>query len=144
MAWLSMIVCSLAMSASAAAVPLATRQVVVHAVDGRSGKPLRNQHLLVFGGGSKDALRQHKQHFEVVTGADGSATLSIPAETRWLQVWVDWHILCAPKDSVFSVAQILSLGVNTPNTCDSKSLAASPGNLVVFVRPAHFWERMRQ
>ena len=121
-------------------------QIVVQAVDGRTGKPIENQHLLLFGGKSEEAAKQHKQHYELVTGRDGSATLSLAPETQWLQVWMDWHVLCQsePKSKAFPVREILVSGLSTPNTCGSASEKARPGHLVVFARPAHFWEKMRQ
>lgn len=119
-------------------------KIVVSAVDGRTGRPLTNQHVLLFGGPSVEAAREQQQHYELLTDSEGKATLALGPETQWIQVWVDWHVLCVPKNPVFSVADILSLGVKAPNTCGSTSERATPGRLVVFARPEHFWEKMRQ
>ena len=122
------------------------RQIIVWAMDALSGKPLANQHLLVFGGESAEAVKQHKKQYELMTDKDGLATLTLTPETQMLQVWVDGHVLCQsePNSKSFSVADILVSGLNTPNTCSLASQKAVPGNLVVFARSAHFWEKMRQ
>lgn len=122
------------------------RQIIVRAIDARSGKPLANQHLLVFGGESAEDVKQHKKKYELMTEKDGLAILTLTPETQLLQVWVDWHVLCQsePNSKSFSVADILAYGLNTPNTCSSASQKAVPGHLVVFARSAHFWEKMRQ
>ncbi len=122
-------------------------RIVVHVVDGRNGRPLANQHLLVFAGESPESVREHNKQFELVTDKDGLAALTSVSHTvRWIQVWVDWHILCQrePNSKSFSVAEILSTGLSTPNTCGSAVQKPTPGHFVVFARPAHFWEKMRQ
>jgi len=122
------------------------KQIVVQAVDARNGKPIANQHMLVFGGDSPEAVRQHKSRYELTTDKDGVATLTLGPGTQWLQVWMDWHVLCQsePNSKSFPVSDILSSGMSTPNTCSAVSEKAVPGHLVVFARPAHFWEKMRQ
>lgn len=140
---LCLLVCLVGIGAAAMA---QDKQIVVQAVDGRNGKPLANQHLLVFGGDSSESVRQHKKQYEVVTDKHGSATLMLVPGTQWLQVWMDWHVLCQkePNSKNFSVADIFASGVSAPNTCSSASQKAMPGHLVVFARPAHFWEKMKQ
>lgn len=121
--------------------------IVVRAVDGRNGKPFVNQRLLLFAGESPESVRQHKKQFEIVTDKEGLADLTIaPSDIHWIQVWVDWHVLCQrePNSNSFSVAEILSTGLNTPNTCGSSAQKLTPGHIVVFARSAHFWEKMRQ
>lgn len=122
------------------------KQIVVQAVDARNGKPIANQHLLVFGGDSPQAVEQHKSQYELTTDTDGVATLTLATGTEWLQVWMDWHVLCQsePNSKSFPVRDILASGLSTPNTCTSVSKEAAPGHLVVFARPAHLWEKMRQ
>ena len=122
------------------------KQIVVQAVDARNGKPITNQHVLVFGGDSPEAVRQHKSQYELMTDKDGLATLTLVPGTQWLQVWMDWHVLCQsePNSKSFPVRDILDSGLSTPNTCSSVSEKAAPGHLVVFARPERFWEKMRQ
>jgi hypothetical protein len=121
--------------------------IVVQVVDGRNGKPLANRRLVVFGGESPESVRQHKRQFELVTNKQGLADFTIaPSDTHWIQVWVDWHILCQsePNKKSFSVAEILSTGLSMTNTCGSSVQKVTPGRIVVFARPAHFWEKLRE
>ena len=64
--------------------------ITVQVFDGRNGKPMADQHVLVFTGLSADAVKTHAQHTGVTTGKDGVGTLTIyPGETQWLQVFTD-------------------------------------------------------
>jgi hypothetical protein len=120
-------------------------RIFLQLVDGRNGKPLANHRLLVFAGESPEPLRLHQSQFEVFTDKNGVAALTGLARTaQWIQVWPDWMVLCqhVPNSSSFSVAEILSTGLNTPNTCGSAAPRPTPGRLVVFARPMHFWEKM--
>ena len=64
-----------------------TLDITVQVLDGRNGKPLADQHVLVFTGLSSDAVKTHAQHTGVTTDKDGVGTLTIyPGETQWLQV----------------------------------------------------------
>jgi hypothetical protein len=124
-----------------------TMDIVVQALDGRNGKPLSKQHLLVFTGVSTDALKSHAKHTGLTTDKDGFGTLKInPSETQWIQVWADGRILCDPdpNQSSFSVATIMFKGLATPNTCSAVVREPTPGHFIVFARPASFAEKIKQ
>ncbi len=124
-----------------------TIDIQVQAVDGRNGKPLAKQHLLVFTGISSDAVKSHAEHTGLTTNKDGLGTLTIyPAETQWIQVWADGRVLCQsdPNQNSFSVATIMSQGLTTANTCSRIARVPAPGQLVVFARPAHLMEKIKQ
>ena len=121
--------------------------IQVQAVDGRNGKPLEKQHLLVFTGISSDAVKSHAEHTGLTTDKDGLGTLTIyPAETQWIQVWADGRVLCQsdPNQSTFSVDIIISKGLTTPNTCSRIARVPAPGRFVVFARPARLTEKIKQ
>lgn len=121
--------------------------IVVQAVDGRSGKPLANQHLLVFTGPSSEAVKSHAEHTGLTTNKEGVGTLTIyPAETQWLQVWADGRILCQqdPNRNTFNVATIMSKGLAAPNTCSAVVEQPPPGHFIIYARPAHFKEKIRE
>lgn len=123
-----------------------SRRIIIHAVDAKSGKPLVQQHLLIFGGQTEESVRQHQAIFELTTDQNGAASLILPSqETQWIQVLVDWHVVCKKQSDsqAFSVDAIISEGVSAPNRCGKIVTTGSPGNLFVFVRPETFWERMR-
>lgn len=123
------------------------RNIVVDAVDGRNGRPLANQRLVAFAGESPESVKRQRSLIELVTDKDGLATLTIAApDLRWVQVWADGHILCQsePNGRSFSVLEVLSNGVSAPNTCGTMTKKTEAGHLVIFARPANFWEKMRR
>ena len=123
-----------------------TLEIKVQVLDGRNIKAFADQHVLVFTGLSSDAVKTHAQHTGVMTDKEGLGTLTIyPGETQWLQVFTEGHIACFdnPNQSSFSVTQIMSKGLVTPNHCSAQVHESSPGHLVIFIRPAHFMEKMR-
>jgi hypothetical protein len=124
-----------------------TMDIVVQALDGRNGKPLANPHLLVFTGASSDVVKSHTEHTGLTTDKDGVGTLKIyPSQTQWIEVWADGRVLCQsdPNNSSFSVATIMSKGLPTPNTCSGVTREATPGHFIVFARPAHLTEKLKQ
>jgi hypothetical protein len=123
-----------------------TIEIQLQALDGRNGKPLQNQRLLVFTGSSVNDLKSHATHLSLTTDKEGLGTLTINGETRWIQVWTDGRILCQadPNQGTFSVATILSEGLVAPNNCSSLVRDPTPGHIIVFARPAHFLEKMKR
>lgn len=123
----------------------AANDVVIQVIDGRTGKPLMHQHILVFGGKTEEEATEHQSHYELTTDDQGLADLSIVKKFQWVQVWVDWHILCQNKElkKNFSIAEISTTGLNSINTCSSRSVTKIPGRLTIYVRPEHFWEKMK-
>ena len=74
-----------------------TLDITVQVLDGRNGKPLADQHVLVFTGLSSDAVKTHAQHTGVTTDKEGMGTITIyPGETQWLQVFTDGASLASP------------------------------------------------
>jgi hypothetical protein len=121
--------------------------IVVQAFDGRNGKPLQNQHLLVFTGPTRAAVISHASNMELTTDKSGSGTISLdPAEVRWIQVWADGRVPCQPNanQESFGVATIMSKGVATLNNCSAVVHEASPGQFIVFARPKSFSEKMHE
>ena len=115
------------------------------AVDGRNGKPLPSQRLVAFIGESQEDVRLHKQSLDVTTDRNGLAVLSITqTKMHWIQVFVDYRTLCQtePNRLSFNVAEIVSSGLVTSNSCGSLRRVATTGQLVVFARPATLREKM--
>ncbi len=44
----------------------------------------------------------------------------------------------------FSTKQLIRDGIVTPNTCGKAATSPEPGELVIFVRPLSFWEKLKQ
>jgi protocatechuate 3,4-dioxygenase beta subunit len=124
-----------------------TLDITVQVLDGRNGKPVADQHVLVFTGLSAAAVKTHAQHTGVTTDKDGMGTITIyPGETQWLQVFTDGRIPCFPdpNQASFSVSDIMSKRLVTPNDCSAQVQQPSPGHFVIYARPAHFMEKMKQ
>jgi|ERR1700678_2768202 hypothetical protein len=77
-----------------------------------------------------------------------------------IQISSDYYVACQeyrpvipsepiagrPTDRMpsYSIAKILNSGAAAGNTCGELRVKAKPGELIVFVRPLHWWERMKQ
>ena len=70
-----------------------------------------------------------------------------------IAIWPDWDVDCRPPDEssflpprvhFYPVEEILRFGVATGNTCGRLEVSAKPGELVLFVRPPHWWEAIRR
>lgn len=121
--------------------------IAVRVLDGRNGRPIPNQRVLVFVGASSEAAKSHAEHTDLTTDKDGVGTLTVyPNQTQWIQVWVDGRALCYPdpNQSSFRVDTIMSTGIVTWNKCGGVLKEPVPGHLIIFARPAGFIEKMRR
>jgi hypothetical protein len=124
-----------------------TVDIAVQVLDGRNGKPIPNQRVLVFIGGSSEAAKSHAEHTDLTTDKDGLGILRVhPNRTQWIQVWADGRVLCYPdpNQSGFSIDTIMSTGIVTPNSCSEVVKDPAPGHLIIFARPARFIEKMKR
>jgi hypothetical protein len=120
-------------------------RINVQALDGRNGKPLPHQRLLIFGGESPHDVRVHKNVFDLTTDSEGIAVLAIdPSKIRWLQVFVDFQHLCQPELKSFDTAEIVSKGLNAANGCSALVRDVTPNSLIIFSRPRTLREKMQQ
>jgi hypothetical protein len=113
----------------------------IQVLDGKSGRPLANQRVVLMGqSGSEGARRIGDFHTE----ADGNITVSpIDPEVRSLSVYVEWHHLCAKNQATLSVISVLSTGLASENSCNPKlERTTEPGTLILFVRDETFFEKM--
>ena len=119
--------------------------ITLRAIDGRNGKPMPHQRLLVFTGSSQEDVSLHRHSEDVTTDENGRAVLQIPQDTiQWVQVFADFQTLCQsePNRRSFSLAKVPSSGEASPNNCSSVRQELKPGQLTVFARPATFREKM--
>ena len=62
------------------------------------------------------------------------------------------YVLCVSKgpsyswlrSESFSTKEILSHGYASPNTCGKGPISPHPGQVILFVRPLTWWERLKQ
>jgi hypothetical protein len=124
----------------------ATAQVVlnIRVLDGHTGKPVVN--VGVF------AVVRPGPHFpskEPVTDAHGLITVSATPGAQ-VQAIVNQYPTCrviAKRDRVYgpildSVDEIEQTGVVQRNHCSKHTAQPTPGELTLFVRPLHWWERL--
>ena len=115
-----------------------SQTIRLRALNGKNGKPLTHQRLVVFAGGDADGVRFHEHVYDLKTDDDGLATLVIAdAAIKRIQVWADFQHLCqsTPNLRSFDIGEIALTGFNTPNDCGSVPTKAEPGLLTVFARP---------
>jgi hypothetical protein len=120
-------------------------QITIKAINGKDGKPLAHQRLVIFGGESPEAATFHHTAMNATTDENGLAVVSLVHEqTSWIQIWTDGLTLCqkAPNTKSFSVDTILSSGLSTPNNCGSIAEPPTSRQITVFARPATVSEKM--
>jgi hypothetical protein len=125
----------------------ADKTLVIHVLDGKSGKPISNEHLIVFEGVSAEEVGKERNHIDLRTNAAGIAVLPIKEPSlAQIQVWVDFHVLCQkePNARSYEVEDIMKTGTSMPNNCGKALARPEPGQFFVFVRRPGFWEKMRR
>jgi hypothetical protein len=123
-----------------------TIEIKIQASNGKNGKPLSKQRLIIFSGESAEAASSHQRHFESTTDGGGRVELKIDrAKDLWIQVWVDGFTLCQNKPNLqsFNVNAIVTTGMSAPNNCSSAAVATTPGQLEIFARASTFQEKMQ-
>jgi hypothetical protein len=113
----------------------------VQILDGKTGKPVANEHVNLFRPGESGA-NWHIGEFN--TDANGILTVSpIAPKTDSFTVAVDWHRPCAKSYAKFLLEDIFSKGVVSENSCKTRvERRAEPGTLILFVRDETFFEKM--
>jgi hypothetical protein len=112
--------------------------ITLKAVNGKNGKPLPKQRLLVFAGSTPDEVRFHRYSYDLTTNVAGVATLVVDhVDIKRIQVWADFQHLCqsTPNLRSYGLSEIVATGLSTPNDCGSFSDNVVPGQLVIFARP---------
>jgi hypothetical protein len=116
--------------------------VRIRVLDGRTGRPVAGEHLQIWMNEARGAAR------DVVTGKDGIALLEAPSGATII-VATDLYFDCRPFKKgdarpSYSVGEIVSAGVTAANTCGNADPEARVGELLLFVRPIHWWEGFRK
>ena len=132
-------------------VPAASAQTKVETVhirvlNGHSGKPVKraDTSTLVF------PLSPYTTPIERQADTQGNLSLLVPIEGQ-LTLTVIKHPSCrrlskadrAKGPAKVSLQDIFATGFVEANGCNQRSIAPSPGELIVYVRPLHWWESLR-
>jgi hypothetical protein len=124
--------------------PVAAAQFTIKVVNGHNGKPLKRTTVDVWFG--NQALPPPTQ---VTTTDDGNARLAVTGSVETIVIAGQWVGDCRAgklksyiDGNVYSVHDILQTGVVTQNTCGKARTQPTPGVLVFYVRPLHWWEKI--
>jgi hypothetical protein len=116
----------------------------VQILNGRTGRPLANQRLLL--------MRKDGKPIDGVTKSettDGEGYAPIPnvdASVGNLFIHVDLHVSCARNEKHdFSIAKVHAAGVVSENGCRPRiTMYPQAGTLIFYVRDETFLEKMRR
>lgn len=149
---------------------LSAQTIEVRLIDGRNGHPVANSCVNVWvGNEQKDALAIPTDNDGVARLRLTDSDAEINTQNRWKQcgafgvinpvvrfessVTINaGYVLCQPQGTDYSwlalknfpTKEILTEGVVTPNACGKQAARRQPGEVIVFVRPLSFWERLKQ
>jgi hypothetical protein len=117
-------------------------QIRICLINGRSGQPVSNNHLLVRGALDKSGDGS-KVNIGVNTDKDGYVTVSLPTQNlSAIEIWTEWYQPCS-KTRTFPVEQLLHFGIVSENSCKPKiTQPPAQGTLIFYIRPETFFEKM--
>ena len=126
----------------------AAQQITVHLLDGCNGQPLKNQVLDVwFSDQASGAPLQTR------TGQDGTAIVTIPHDAKMFVAAGEWVADCRADNKpgksyidsyVYVITAVMITGIVAENRCGKTTQQPLPGTFTFFVRPMHWWEKMRE
>ena len=119
------------------------QQILIRVVDGRNGHPISDEKLQLWfnsQSGSAMSISTDKQGVAKVDAPSGAALLL----SANLYVECRYSKQTGPERPTYPVSDILRSGVLGANTCGKLKLSPTPGELVFFVRPEHWWEGMKR
>jgi hypothetical protein len=140
---------------------LYAQTVQIKLVNGRSGSPLPGTFVNVWVG------NERKEAMAIPTDENGVARLQltdkdseIDNHNRWnpvvrynnsLRINVG-YVLCQSHTqdyswlalTSFSTEQVIQQGIVTSNSCGLATASPKPGQVIIFVRPLNWWEKLKQ
>jgi hypothetical protein len=133
------------------------QQITVKLVDGRNGRALQNQSVAIWLAEKPAGVPAQT----VLTNADGIAYFPVPTPLASFVIGGEGLVDCRErltytgnakryeaekdtvnKEEVYRFADVLSHGVVTANRCGKAVAQPVAGQLVLFARPPHWWERV--
>jgi hypothetical protein len=138
------IVCIIAIFLAIWVCPVAAGQVTIKVVNGHNGKPLKGTTVGVWFG-----RKASPPPTQVTTTNDGNTFLPIPDSIETMVIAGQRVGDCRAgnrksyiEGNVYRVQDILRTGVVAQNTCSNARNQPTPGVLVFYVRPLHWWDKM--
>jgi hypothetical protein len=133
--------------------PGAAQQIMVKLIDGRNGRSLKNQSVNIWLAEKPVGMPNQT----VRTNAQGIAVVPISTQQPSFVIRGDSLVDCridlrynpkaathnanAYKEEVYRVADVLAHGAVGANKCGKAAAQLAPGQLMLFVRPPHWWEK---
>jgi hypothetical protein len=118
-----------------------TRTIKVRLLNGKNGKPIKDDNPNIWTGDVTGINRYTDSHGEVVV-----SVTDIPSQQ--LRVLPDWYADCRfdgdSDDGMhvkYSLQEIITTGVVSENLCGKRRIDPVPGVLVLYVRPRTFMEK---
>jgi hypothetical protein len=126
------------------------QQIAVKLVDGRNGRALKDQAVAIWLG--EKAVGMPGQ--TIPTNADGIALVPIPIQQSSFVIGGESLVDCRMRvrygkvvdegktEWVYRFADVLAHGAVGANKCGKATVQPIPGQLVLFVRTPHWWEKV--
>ena len=126
------------------------QKIAVKLVDGRNGRALKDQAVAIWLG--EKAVGMPGQ--TIRTNADGIALVSIPIQQSSFVIGGQSLVDCRMRvrygkvvdegktEWAYRFADVLAHGAVGANKCGKATAQPIPGQLVLFVRPPHWWEKV--
>ena len=117
--------------------------ITIRVVDGRNGHPITDEKLQLW------FNRQSGSAMSISTDKQGIAHVDAPSDASLLlsaNLYVDcrYSKQTGPERPTYPVSDIMRSGVLAADTCGKLKLSPTPGELIFFVRPEHWWEGMKR
>ena len=148
---------------------LYAQTIQIKLVNGRSGRPMAGTCVNVWVGERKDTMAIPTDDNGVARLRLTDKDSEVDVHSLWkgcgffgvtnpvvrygnsLQINVS-YVLCRPHApdyswlalTSFSTQEVIQQGIVTPNSCGKATASPKPGEVIMFVRPANFWEKLKQ
>jgi len=149
------------------------QEIQIKVLDGRNGKPIERECLNIWAGTGRGAhmvaatngdgvVLLHFGNDDILAEkacAGWPSQVSRASDVEGITISADRYVACqeygkpTPGESpvnplkmmpFYPFKSILQLGVSSSNVCGRIRGKAAPGELIFFVRPRSFWEKMRE
>jgi hypothetical protein len=122
--------------------PSRAQTIRILLVDGKTAKPIPGLYLTLFGGAHRLLIHRDAEGF--TSDVVGAEVLQIGSIAHTATGNSEYTVCQDDKDYMFMprVDSILNTGVMSKNVCSQKILAPKPGELIIFIRPLNWREKL--
>jgi hypothetical protein len=116
----------------------ATDTITLRLFDFETGQPMPDLEVAVYGntGGKALPIRIEGDLYQVTV--TGKATLKFASITATTPKTIEYSP-CVLNTVNFDIKEIQTKGMSPPNNCSKLTHPAAPGELILFLRKAHWW-----